>query len=80
MIEMDENTLIATWVKWGAIVIVMGVAAIVGSCQMTKYRIAETIKTGADPMRARCALETNPSQYCLIQYAEKPIDEKEIPR
>jgi len=75
MVEMNENALTATWVKWAAIIIVVGIAAIVGSCQMTKYRIAETIKAGADPMRARCALETNPSQYCLIQYAQPKQEE-----
>lgn len=73
---MNDNQLVAVWVKWIAILLIGGTVALVGSCQMTKYRIAEAIKAGADPMEARCAMETNPGQNCLpLYYAPRPKKE-----
>jgi hypothetical protein len=38
--------------------------ALIGSCQMTKARIAQAIENGADPVAAKCALQADSSYLC----------------
>ena len=67
---MDDNQLIGVWVKWISIVIVSLILVIFASCQHTNYRIATAIEHGIDPMAARCALDSNSSQNCLLKYTQ----------
>jgi hypothetical protein len=67
---VDDNALIATWVKWISIVIVSLILVIFASCQHTNYRIAAAIEHGVDPIAARCALDSNSSPSCLLKYVQ----------
>ena len=68
---MTEEQAFLAWLKWGVIGVLGFVTLMVGSCQMTNFYLAQAIKAGADPLEARCALDVNPSQNCMILYGTK---------
>ena len=53
---MNDNELIAHWVKWIVIAFLGFILTIAGSCQTTKYRVVQAIEAGAPPFEAECAL------------------------
>ncbi len=54
-----------------AVLTVLGLVLMVGSCQTTKYQIRKMVDAGADPIVAACAFDigvsTNGSALCHAQ-------------
>jgi hypothetical protein len=68
---VDDNQLIAAWVKWVTIGVVTFTVACIGSCQMTNYQIRRAIDSGAGPIAARCAFDSSGTTGCdLVRAAE----------
>ena len=58
---MSEDECMVAIIRSAMLMFIAFVTLLVGSCQMTKYRIVQAIEAGASPLAAECALTADVS-------------------
>ena len=68
---MDDNEFFVKIFKYCVTGFVVIVVSMIGSCQMTNYRIVEAVKAGAHPLSIECALTDDMCE--LLEAAEAEL-------
>lgn len=65
-------------IKYGGIGLIVLFLGIIGSCQMTNYRISQAISNGVAPFEAYCAFSSSDTKVCYyVAGATSVKDHKE---